>query len=126
MRRLPLGPTITQSRPPLSVLTHQHEALQQAAAEEEEGEVGEHGAVAGQEAGRVNAAVDVGRHHAVQVAPADHEAERDPALVHALDIVGCPRDRVADAGVDAEGAEVDARVLDAGVGGAWGGTKAIR
>lgn len=121
--RLALRPPIPLALPPLRILTHQQKALQQATAKEEEGEVSEHGAVAGPEAGRVLAAVDVGGDHTVQVAPADDKAEGDAALVDALDVVGCPRDSVADAGVDAEGCEVDARVLDAGVGGTWGVVK---
>lgn len=112
--RLALSPAIPQTRHPLLILPSQQEPLQQAPTEQEEGQVGEDGAVAGPEAGRVGAAVDVGGDDAVEVAPADDKAEGDAAFVDALDVVGGPGDGVADAGVDSEGAEVDARVLDAG------------
>ena len=59
--------------------------------------------------------VDVGTDDAVQIAPADDEAEHDAALVHALGVVGGPGDGVGDAGVDAQGAEERAGVLDAGL-----------
>lgn len=75
----------------------------------------------GEEAWGVPAAVDVGGDDAVEVAPADDEADGDAALVDAFDVVGGPGDGVGDAGVDSEGAEVDAGVLDGGVGCSWNG-----
>jgi len=55
--------------------------------------------VAGEEAGRVLAAVDVGGDDAVEVSPADDEADGDAAFVDAFDVVGGPGDGVGDGGV---------------------------
>lgn len=40
----------------------------------------------------------------VEVAPADHRADDDAALVHAFDVVGAPGQGVGDGGIDAHGA----------------------
>ena len=72
--------------------------------------------MAGEESRRVRAAVDVGGDDAVEVSPADDEADGDAALVDALDVIGDPADGVGDAGVDTQGAQVDADVLYGGVG----------
>ena len=60
-------------------------------------------------------AVDVRGDDTVEVAPADDETQDDAALVHTLDIVADPGDGVGDAGVDAQGAEEGACVLDMGL-----------
>jgi hypothetical protein len=79
--------------------------------------------VAGQEPGCVGPAVDVGGDDTVQVSPAHDETDGDAAFVDAFHIVGGPGDGVGDAGVDSEGAEVDACVLDGGFGGSWRSTE---
>ena len=58
---------------------------------------------------------DVGRDGAVDVAEADDHAERDAALVRALDVVRNPRDDVRDARVDAARREVDREVGQRGI-----------
>lgn len=120
---LPLNPHIPLSFPPLPILAHQQHALQDAAAQQKHRQICQDGAMTGEESRRIFAAIDVGGHDPVQVAPADDEADGDAALVDALDVVGRPGDGVGDAGVDAQGAEVDSRVLDGGVGGCWIVTK---
>ena len=70
----------------------------------------------GQKPGGVLAAVDVGGDDAVEVSPADDEADGDAALVDALDVVGGPGDGVADAGIDSQSAEVDSCILHGGLG----------
>lgn len=116
LERLPLGPIIPPPAPALRVLPPQQEILQNTAAEQEEGEVSEDDAVARAVEGRVRGAVDVGGDDAVEVAPAYDDAHGDAALVDAFGVVGAPDDGVGDAGVDAEGGEEGACVLDAGVG----------
>lgn len=49
---------------------------------------------------RVFRLVDVAGDDAVEVPPADDEAERDAPLVDAFGVVGGPDDGVGDAGVD--------------------------
>ena len=71
--------------------------MQHAAAEEEDGQVGEDDAVALAVEGGVFGLVDVGGDDAVEVAPADHEAHGDAALVDAFGVVGGPDDGVGDA-----------------------------
>jgi hypothetical protein len=110
--RLPLNPRIPPTARSLLILIDQQKPLEQTAAQEEQSEIGQDGAMAGQESRRILAAVDIGGDDAVEVAPADDEANGDAALVDAFDVVGRPGDCVADAGIDAEGAEVDACVLN--------------
>ena len=105
---------IPAAGPPLGVFPPQRPILQQAAPEQEDGQVGEHDAVAAAVQGRVCGLVDVGGDDAVEVAPADDEAHGDAALVDAFGVVGGPDDGVGDAGVDAEGAEEGTGVADSG------------
>ncbi len=77
--------------------------MQDAAAEEEDGQVGQNDAVTGSVLGGVFGLVDVGADDAVEVAPADYETHCYAALVHTFCVVGYPDYGVGDAGVDAEG-----------------------
>lgn len=60
----------------------------------------------------VSRLVDIAAHHTVEVAPTDDKPHDDAALVHPLGVVGCPDDGISDAGVDPEGAEEGACILD--------------
>ena len=77
---------------------------------------------------RILCTIDIRRNHAVQVAPPDHESKRNSSLVHTFGIVCCPRNavrrsvrerleegqhlRVRNAGIDANRAKIDTRVLN--------------
>lgn len=61
-----------------------------AASEQEQGEVCQHHAVAQTVQWFVCCAVDVARHDAVQIAPADYEAEGYATLVDTFGVVGTP------------------------------------
>jgi hypothetical protein len=82
LRGQPLRPRIPLASQPLPVLPFKKGVLQHAAAEQENGEVPEDGAVARVEPGCVGAAVDVAADRAVDVAPADDHAEDYAAFVH--------------------------------------------
>lgn len=97
--------------PPLAVLGAQREVHEDGAAQQEEGLEAEHDAVAGPVPRLLERDVDVGRHDAVQVAPADDHAEHDGALQRPLGVVRHPRQRVGDGRVDADGAQERPRVL---------------
>lgn len=112
IRTLPFHPPISSTTGPPLILLDQQESLQDTASQQEEREVRDNGAVAGQESGGVRAAVDIRGDDAVEISPPDDEADGDAALVDSLDVVGSPGDGVADAGVDTQGGEVDTRVLD--------------
>lgn len=118
--RLAFGPVIPPASPPLLILVLQQEIHQQAPAEQEYRQIGQHDAVACLIQGAVCRLVDVGGDGAVEVAPADDEAHCDAAFVDAFGVVRGPDDDVGYAGVDAQGAEKGAGVADSGGGSVCG------
>ena len=118
-------------RPSLRVLSLQQRVLQQTSEGQEEDEVADNDAVADAVLGLVLGAVDVAADDAVEVAPANDEAEGDTALVDAFGVVGGPRigstdgttelrriclphDGIGDTGIYAQCSEECSGVLDAG------------
>ena len=99
--RLPFGPIIPPATPPLLILPLQQKIHQHASAEQEDGQIGQHDAVALSVQGAGSRLVDVGGDDAVEVAPADDEAHRYTAFVYAFGVVGSPDDDVGDAGIHA-------------------------
>lgn len=90
----------------------------QAAAKQKHNHIRQHDPMARLIPRLVLRAVNVTADHTVQIAPPDHKPNSDAALIHALDIIRSPGDRIRDAGIDAQRAEKRARVFDAGRGGA--------
>ena len=112
--RLALRPVIPAAGPPLPILPLQQRILQHAAPEQEDCQVAQYDAVALSVQWGVFGLVDVGGDDAVEVAPADDEAQGYAALVDAFRVVGGPDDGVGDARVDAHCAEEGAGVADSG------------
>jgi hypothetical protein len=92
-------PFVPLTPQPLLILPLQQHPRHNTPTEQEQHHVGEHDAVTQLVPRLVAAAVDVGGHDAVEVAPADDEAEGYAALVDAFDVVGGPGDGVCYAGV---------------------------
>ena len=99
---------------PLLVLPLQQKILQHAAPEQKNRQISQHDTVTTPIVWGVPGLVDVRRHDPVEIARADYDAQGDATLVDALGIVCGPDDCVADARVDAKGAEESAGVADAG------------
>lgn len=110
---LALDPDIPLPSSPLAILCLQSEMGSNTTTKQKERQVSQHDSMAELVSRSILRAVDVARHNAVQIAPADHEAQSDSALVHAFGIIGAPGNRVGDAGVDAQSAEEGTCVFDA-------------
>jgi len=98
------------------ILDSQTNMLHKTPTEEEQSLVQDTDSVAGNETRRIGLAVDVAGHDAIQVTPADDEAESDTPCVYTLEIVRGPGNSVGDAGIDAKGCDVHASILDGRVG----------
>jgi hypothetical protein len=87
---LPHNGSVSFASTPFLVLSTQQEVCNDAASEEEQGKICQHNAMSEAVEWLVCCAIDVAGHDSVQVAPSDHETQRDAALVHAFGVVGAP------------------------------------
>ena len=109
---LPLNPIVSLASPSLRILPLQQYILKNAAAQKECCLVTEDGCVAGLVPRLIVRTVYVRADDAVEVAPSDHESERDSTFVYTLDVVSSPGDGVGNARINAHSSEKGTSVLD--------------
>lgn len=102
---------VTLAGAALVVLYAQHDVREDGAAKETNDQIGEDNGVTCEKTGGLAGDVDIGADDAVEVTPADDNSNDHAALVHALDVVGAPRQRVSDSRVDADRSKERACVL---------------
>ncbi len=113
--RLPLRPHVSESTGSLLVLSNQQNPLKNTTSQQEKSQIGQDGAMARQIARSVFAAVYVGGDDAVEISPANNEAEGHPALVNAFDVIGGPGDGIGNARIDPQSGKINTSILNARV-----------
>lgn len=117
-------PCIPLPRKPLPVLSLQQKVGNKAPAKQEQNHVREHHSMARFVVRLVLRAVDIARHNAVEIAPADDEADGDTTFIYAFGVGRSPRDGICNTWIDTQCTKEGACVLDVRVGAAQEHTKA--
>lgn len=101
--RLPLGPIIPPTSPPLRILLLQQRILQYAPPEQKDRQIAEDDAVSLPVQRCVFGLVDVRADDAIEIAPADDDAQGYAALINALSIIRRPRYNICNGWIHSKG-----------------------
>lgn len=101
--RLPLGPIIPPASPPLRILLLQQRILQYAPPKQKDRQIAQDDAVSLPVQRRVFGLVDVRADDAVEISPADDNAQGYAALINALGIIRRPRYNICNGWINSKG-----------------------